>query len=88
MHLPPPRRTVQSYVLYRASQKRFRHLEGCRVKSPGRIFKTKMLIYQSKANIKVKTLFREITYLMDPANRKVLVRGVYENENFTFHSGP
>ena len=44
------------------------------MKSTRRIFKTKMLIYQSKANINVKTLFREDTCLMDPENQRVLVR--------------
>ena len=44
------------------------------------IFKTDMLIYQSKANLDDKTLFSKITHHLDPDIRKMLVRGMSGNE--------
>ena len=38
------------------------------------IFETKMLIYQSKANLDVKTLFGNITHPIDPEITKMLER--------------
>ena len=52
------------------------------------IFKTKMLINHSKANLEENILFGKITHLSDLTIRKMPVRGLYGNENFTFHSGP
>ena len=43
------------------------------------IFKTKMLIYHSKANLDVKILFGIITYLIDPEIRKMLESSLYGN---------
>ena len=43
------------------------------------IFKTKMLIYQSKANLDEKIFFSKIKHLQDPTTIKVLVRGLYGN---------
>ena len=42
------------------------------------IFKTKMFIYQAKANLDEKILFRKIIHHLDPEIRKMLVRGLYE----------
>ena len=47
-----------------------------------------MLIYQSKANLDEKILFGKITRHLDPEIRKMLVRGMFGNENSTFHPGP
>ena len=47
------------------------------------IFKTKMLIYQSKANLGEITLFGKITHLQEPTNRQVSVRGLYSKSPLT-----
>ena len=39
------------------------------------IFKTKMLIYQLKANLDEKFLFGKITHHLDPEIRELLVKG-------------
>ena len=52
------------------------------------IFKTKMLIFQSKAIIDEKILFGKITHHLDQEIRRMLVTGVFWNENSTFRSGP
>ena len=52
------------------------------------IFKTDMLIFQSKANLDEKILFGKITHHLDPAIRKMLVKSKFGNEKSTFHSGP
>ena len=57
------------------------------LKSVRSISKTKMLIYQSKANLDDKILFRIITDLLDPKIKKMLVRGLNRSENSTFYSG-
>ena len=41
------------------------------------IFAAKMLIYQSKANLDGKFLFREIAHHLDPEIRKMLESGLY-----------
>ena len=46
------------------------------------IFKTEMLIYQSKANLDVKISIGKITHLEDPTTRKMPVRGLYGNREF------
>ena len=45
------------------------------------ISKTEMLIYQSKANIYENILFREITHHLDQEIRKMLVKGMFGNED-------
>ena len=52
------------------------------------IFKTEMFIYQSKVNLDEKISFGSIPRLTDPAIRKKLVKGMFGNQNSTFHSGP
>ena len=54
----------------------------------GPIFKTKMFIYQSRANLGEKILFGKVTRHLDQGIREMLVKGVFGNENSTFHSGP
>ena len=44
------------------------------------IFKTKWLIFHSKANLDVKNLFGNATHLIDPEIRKMLERGLYGNQ--------
>ena len=51
------------------------------------IFKTKMSIFQ-KFNSEENSLLAKITHHLDPEIRKMLVRGMFGNENATFHSGP
>ena len=48
------------------------------------IFKTKMFICLSKANLQAKILFAKITH----QNRKTPVRGMYDNQNSTFYFDP
>ena len=69
-------------------QKKFARLEGCEIKSMRPIFKTEMIIYQSKANLDEKILFGKIIYLLDPESRKMLVRNMSGNDDSTFHFGP
>ena len=52
------------------------------------IFKTETIIYQSKANLDKKNLFRKITDQLDPEIRKMLINGKLGNEDSTFHFGP
>ena len=58
-----------------------------RVKSVRPIFKTKMLICQSKANLDEKILLGKIIHHLDPIIRKVFVRGMFGNKDSLFHSG-
>lgn len=52
------------------------------------IFNPRMLIQQSKLNIKYKKiLIGKITHYLDPEIRKMPVMCSYENEYFTFDSG-
>ena len=46
------------------------------------IFKTEMLIYQSKANLDEKILFGKITDHLDSEIRKILVNGKFGNIPF------
>ena len=55
------------------SQKKFTLLLGCGVKSIGPIFKTEILIYQSKANLDEEILLGKTTYHLDLEIRKTLV---------------
>ena len=52
------------------------------------IFKTKELIYHSKANLDEKILFGSIPHHTSPEIRKMLVNGMFGNNSSTFHSGP
>ena len=47
-----------------------------------------MFIYQSKVNLDEKILFGSIPHLTDPEIRKMLVKAMFGNKEFTFHSGP
>ena len=46
------------------------------------IFKTKMLVYQSKANLDGEILFDKITHLLGPKIRKMLIRRLCGNQKF------
>ena len=48
----------------------------------GPIFKTELLIHQSKANLDEKLLLDEIAHLLNIEIRKVPVRGLYGNRIF------
>ena len=52
------------------------------------IFKTEMLIYQSKAKLDEKIWFGKITHYLDPEVRQMLARVMFGNKACTFHSGP
>ena len=52
------------------------------------IFKTEMLMYQSKGNLDLKILFGNITHHSDLEIRKMLERGMFGNKDSSFHSGP
>ena len=52
------------------------------------IFKIEMLICQSKVNLDDKILFGNITHHSDPEIRKMLVRGMFWNNDSSFHYGP
>ena len=51
------------------------------------ISRTEMLIYQSKANLDEKILFGKITRHLNVDIRKMLVKDMFGNENYTFRSG-
>ena len=55
----------------------FARLVGYGIKSMRPIFKTEMLIYQSKINLHEKILFRKIPHLIDPEMRKILEKGMF-----------
>ena len=52
------------------------------------IFETKMLLYQSKANLDVKISCSNITHLINLEIRKMLDKGLSGNQDSTFQSGP
>ena len=52
------------------------------------VFKTEMIIYQSKANLDEKILPGKITRLSVPEIRKMLERAMFGKKSSTFHSGP
>ena len=78
----------------RGVKKKFTCLAGSRIKRVWVIFKTKMFIYQSKANLDEEILFGRIThhldhsFCLDQDIRKTLVKGMFGNCDFTCHSGP
>ena len=76
------------YTLYYATGrlKKFTRSAGDGIKRP--IFKTVMLIYQSKANLDGKILLGEITNHLDPESRKMLAGGMLGNKDSSFHFGP
>ena len=63
-------------------------LGGCGKKRMRPIFETKLLIYQSKANLDVKILFGNITHLIDLEIWEILEKGLFGDQDSTFHSGP
>ena len=48
----------------------------------GPIFKTELLIFQSKANLDEKILFDKITHHLDPEITKMPVMGLYRSVFF------
>ena len=59
------------------SQKKFTRLAGYGIKSTRPIFKTKVLIFQSRGSLDEKILFAKITHHLDEEISKMLVRGVF-----------
>ena len=64
------------------------HLLDYEVKSMRPIFKTEMLIYQSKANLDEKTLLAIITNQLDPEIGKMPIRYMFGNKDSRFESSP
>ena len=62
----------------------FTHL----INSMQSIFKTEMLIYQSRANLDENILFGKITHHTNAEIGKMLVRSMFGNRILHFHSGP
>ena len=52
------------------------------------LFQTKLLIFQSKANLDEKILFGKITHHVVQEITKMLARGMFVNGNSTFRSSP
>ena len=71
----------------RLSQKKFARFVGFGIKCIWPIFKTEMLIYQSKINLDEKILFGKITHLLDPEIRQNAGKGHVLEPYSTFHSG-
>ena len=59
-------------VFYRVSQKKFARLVGCEITSVRPIFKTEVLIYQSKGDLHEKILFDKVARHLEPEIRKCL----------------
>ena len=51
------------------------------------IFKTKMLICQSKANLDETIFFGKVIHNLDPEIGGMLVRGMFGSKASSFHSG-
>ena len=66
----------------------FTRLAGSGIKRMRPIFKTKMLIYHSVANLDEKILFGKITHHLGPEMGEMMVKGKFGNKDSTFHSGP
>ena len=66
----------------------FAFLAGCKIRSMRPIFKTEMLIHQSKANIDETILFGKITCHLYLEIWKILAMGMFRNKDSIFHSGP
>ena len=62
--------------------KTFTRLMGCGIKIMQPIFKSKIRIYQSKAELDEKVLFGKITHLQDPTIRKMPIKSLYRNRKF------
>ena len=52
------------------------------------MFKAEMLISNSKANLDEKILFGKVTRHLFQEIRKMLVKGMFQNKDSTFHPGP
>ena len=65
----------------------FTRLSSCEMKSMRPMFKNKMLIYQSKANLDEKILLGKITHHLHPEIRKMLVRRILGSKDSTFQFG-
>ena len=50
------------------------------------IFKTKLLIYQSKVNLDEQILSANIPHLVDQEIWEMLVKSMFGNKDSTFHS--
>ena len=61
---------------------------GYGIKGMWPIFKTKMSIYQSNANLDEKILSGKITHQLVPEIRKMLARGMFGKKDSSFNSGP
>ena len=70
------------------SLKKFARLAVCEIKNMRLIFKTKMLMYQSKANLDEKNFFVKSHVVMTQQLEKCLEGVRMGIENSTFHSGP
>ena len=55
----------------------FRCLTGCGIKSSPPMFRTEILIYQSRSNFDLKILFGKVTHLLEPEIREKLVKFFY-----------
>ena len=47
-----------------------------------------MFICQSRANLNVKIVLGKITHYLNPEISKMLVKGMFDTENSSSHSGP
>ena len=75
-------------LVYRVSPDQFKRLADCKMKSMSPVFKIEMFIYQLEANLIREIFFRKITHHLDQQIRKMLIKGMFVNEDSTFHSGP
>ena len=70
------------------SQKRFTRLVGYGIKIVRPTYKTKTLIYQSKANLDEKIFLGKKSHIFRTQQLENAVRVGMGIENSTFHSGP
>ena len=72
---------IESFqMICRVSQKT--RLAGCGIETIWLIFKTELLIYQSRANLKQTILFGKLTHHLGSAMRKVPIRSLHWNRQF------
>ena len=76
---------AQNLQKFRANKRELSRLVGCEMKIRSPIFKTEMLICQSRVVFDVKTLSGKLTHLLRKENAG---KGLYGNESSMFDSGP
>ena len=73
---------------YRVSKKKIITFSGLWNENHAFDIQIEMIICQSRAAFNVKILPDKFTHLLDPEIKRMLERGLHDNENFMFDPGP